>query len=510
MLTSSGGHYLPPDFLQPLPTTLDAKNSPLALLAQTCSSIGKDTAPTKSIIPPLEKKKENSGSEKSNSSLVDGRKSSPSGHLESGRQSQERSKSNSSENKDVSYYVPKTDSPEDKRSRSESPHAANLQKSGGSCTNTTSVITKPISSSTQDACKTDKSNQRPARVGSPDQLQKDSPPPKMHRSRSPTPVYASAADFKLSDYHPHSIYSGLSNPHLAHTGLSLGSHGFPMDAMSAHGYPSPYSVQNGLSFSHASALEAHAALKSAMPSLSPYVQYARMRNQSGATTLVPICRDPYCTHCQLSIQNSHLSSTCSAPGCTQCAHEKSLQSLSALGLAGANPSHFLQPGSLTGGLPSAAAGLSSLHSLSSFYSQSLLAQQGLPYACNWVSGNDYCGKRFTTSEELLHHLRTHTSGMDSALPQYGPFGLFQGFGDYSALHGYLGSAAGNLSPGSLRRMYPTSVSPLASSTLHSTRYHPYKSALPSMPSGLPSGQSLSSIGPHYNIYGQRIGAAIVP
>ena len=35
---------------------LDAKKSPLALLAQTCSSIGKDTNPSKPIIPPIDKK----------------------------------------------------------------------------------------------------------------------------------------------------------------------------------------------------------------------------------------------------------------------------------------------------------------------------------------------------------------------------------------------------------------------------------------------------------------------
>jgi hypothetical protein len=68
---------------------------------------------------------------------------------------------------------------------------------------------------------------------------------------------------------------------------------------------------------------------------SPFVSYARVRTPSGATTLVPVCRDPYCTHCQLTVQNSHLSATCTAVGCAQCAHEKSLHNLS-MGLHGSS------------------------------------------------------------------------------------------------------------------------------------------------------------------------------
>ena len=36
-------------------------------------------------------------------------------------------------------------------------------------------------------------------------------------------------------------------------------------------------------------------------------------------------------------------------------------------------------------------------------------QQGGPYICNWMAGRDYCGKRYTSAEELLVHLKTHTS-----------------------------------------------------------------------------------------------------
>jgi len=53
MLTAHSGHLLHPEYLQPLTSApvsieLDAKKSPLALLAQTCSQIGKPDPPSSS------------------------------------------------------------------------------------------------------------------------------------------------------------------------------------------------------------------------------------------------------------------------------------------------------------------------------------------------------------------------------------------------------------------------------------------------------------------------------
>ena len=36
------------------------------------------------------------------------------------------------------------------------------------------------------------------------------------------------------------------------------------------------------------------------------------------------------------------------------------------------------------------------------------ADEASPYVCNWVAGSKHCGKSFATSEDLFQHLRTHT------------------------------------------------------------------------------------------------------
>lgn len=36
------------------------------------------------------------------------------------------------------------------------------------------------------------------------------------------------------------------------------------------------------------------------------------------------------------------------------------------------------------------------------------ADEASPYVCNWVAGSKHCGKSFSTSEDLFQHLRTHT------------------------------------------------------------------------------------------------------
>lgn len=519
ILTPSVAQYLHPDYLQPLPTTLDAKKSPLALLAQTCSSIGKDPSPTKSIIPPLEKKDGDKSSEKPGS--VESRKSPASGSKDTGRDSASKPGFRSIPPKEIPPLVPiSTSSPSSKGSSSPEPKKS---EKIAETTTVTSSVTRPVSSTgTSHAASTSSTR---STSSAPVEREHD-----RDRERERDRHRDSGSEGKLSSRASpdhHISKPSLSHPHLGlacfgsggipHPGLSMYGHGLGLDpatASSAYASSLAAAAHSGynLSASAAAALVAqNAALK---PGLSPYVSYARVRTPSGATTLVPVCRDPYCTNCQLTLQNAHISSTCTAPGCAQCAHEKSLQSLSALGMAGASSLSMLPQFSISSSLPSVPSGLSAYPGLtSSLYAQSLLSSasgQGMPYVCNWVSGSDYCGKRFTTSEELLQHLRSHTSSADSvaSLAGYASFGLPPPFG-LSGYPSHIPPAHGGLSPNSLRRAYPTIPSPL-SSVLNGSRYHPYKSSLTGL-QALQPGQTLTSAGPYYSpysIYGQRVGAAV--
>lgn len=247
-----------------------------------------------------------------------------------------------------------------------------------------------------------------------------------------------------------------SYPKTSSAGMSMTSTASPF--FSAYGAPGlPYPMD----FMTASALMSphHAMLKAA--SINPYLNYAsRIKLPSGNAELINGCRDPFCTGCSLT---QHPVGKCSS-GCTQCDHTVS------------KSSYVHQMAAATYAHAQLAA---------------LAAASQMPYVCNWIAGDAaYCGKRFGTSDELLQHLRTHTSSMPESM---------------------LNSATAGLPPTHplFQRTYPTPpLSPLSSS-----RYHPYtKSSL--MPPGMPPSLAGLPI-PHPSLaqyfspymYGPRLGAS---
>lgn len=198
-----------------------------------------------------------------------------------------------------------------------------------------------------------------------------------------------------------------------------------------------------------------------------------------------LCRDPYC----LSYPSmSHLGGS----NCNSCIHDPSSTLKSNFPLVyPSHPLHSLNQSSLS----------SSVSSLSHpLYTYGfMLPNDPLPHACNWVSAGGPCDKRFTTSEELLAHLRTHTVlpvGMDSKLLSGSSSGP-------SSCHLHLPHQS---SPGPMQSSLPLRAPP----SLGLARYHPYsKVHLPPGPPSLSlhSLPSTSPYYPHYALYGQRLGSA---
>lgn len=420
-----------------------------------------------------------------------------------GRKSNESHRSSAP--KDIPNFYPiSTSSPKPERTHMDTSRPKDEKKPSEHDSKSSPVSNRPSSTSSTGysglKSNPDKASPRPKTSDHPkDNRSKFSPQPKSQRSDSPVRKDNSPIQ---ETKHPHSLYPGLPYGPYSYPGLGYPPGAFQpsAEALAAAGYPYGLSAQSGYNLASAHALAAHqAAMKSSSSAaaLSQYLQYAsRMR----APPAVSGCKDPYCTNCLASgvpPPGSHMSQ-CTSPGCSQCAHEKALHGL--FGLPGS--SHLHSP---LNAPSSASLGLSHLHSL---YAQNLLSQQGQQHVCNWMMGSDYCGKRFNSSEELLQHLRTHTSGGEPGLSAYSSIGLnIPSPGDVPGLPTYISSA----SPGDVRRMYPTSLSPLSGSSL-SSRYHPYKT-LASVPPGVPSHQPLSTLGPYYspfNLYGQRIGSAAVP
>ena len=109
----------------------------------------------------------------------------------------------------------------------------------------------------------------------------------------------------------------------------------------------------------------------------------------GSATSSSLCRDPYCKDptCPTAVYNAYIASARLRlpPGYMDLVEAHKMASL----------------GAATSTTPT---------------SISASLGPGGPYICNWMNGREYCGKRYSSAEELLVHLKTHTNLSTSDMP----------------------------------------------------------------------------------------------
>ena len=528
---------------------MDAKQSPLALLALTCNSIGKEVSSKPS--PPLSQSTDKKDTPKDSKDVSKNAQKLKDGNLRP--DSKERSDVSLTKSSSLNKVSSSHKSAVSPSKASRDNHVlATSSRSGQSSSSgrersrspidrrSTSPVSRPTSSTNHHqkransgGCELpDSYPAKVSRIGEDGNRKTSniSPYPSRPKSqqRAPSPFSSAAAA---------ALASGLRSEHGA-LGSAAAAAAAAAAGLSPFGYYPFGSHQLALDAAlYAASLSGrYSPGKSALPpppppsahslgGASPFVSYATVKTASGSSTLVPVCKDPYCAQCQVAIRAAQLMppSTC-PPGCVQCT-EKILAyasgglsaSAAAAGVYSTSPHHSSSatsfPSSVFHGHAFSPLGSASSHGGSS---------SGVhPFVCSWVLGGEYCGKKFASSEELLAHLRTHTSSSSAESLHHSPITppSLTGFPSLPlglmSSYAQLQSAYSALAQDSLRQpAYPRSLSP-ASLLSSASRFNPYK--LPSLlpPSVSGSGMlgnssslppSLSSLyAPYLSLYGQRLG-----
>ena len=487
---------LPNSMINFIALQLDAKNSPLALLAKTCSNIGKDDS-AKSIIPPIER----SDKRETSKSTSPGHRKSPHG----GGDDRDRVRSPESAATSDRFKLDSKDVHSPRRHDVMSPRKTNGELSPRHQQRRGSSPKSPQTSTSHN--KLDIKGSTDSKISlNCGSLSLEINHKESNSTSSSAHVTSSSSPTTSSSSYAYPFSSSAKLPSLPHHASLLSAY-YPHLAFPGYpGFPGVHPAALGAETAALLAAQRQKTESAAAPHVA--TSYNPVKTASGATTLVPVCSDPYCVSCKLAMQSAQLAAPPCGAGCTQCSRDKSLHGLHAS----------------LGSAYQSALGLPGLHSLGSLYghghhsSGSLSAHSNQPYVCSWMSGTNYCGERFSTSEELMTHLRTHTTSLEqsalhSGLSAYSPSAL----AGLSHLYPSLPSNTGSLSPTSLSR-YPRSLSP---SSLLAARYHPYLkpgSLPPALPTSLSSAlpgvhpASLSSAYPslYPSLHASRFGSALVP
>ncbi|KAJ3607670.1 hypothetical protein NHX12_024721 [Muraenolepis orangiensis] len=494
MLAARAGHLLHPEYLQPLPSTpispieLDAKKSPLALLAQTCSQIGKPDPPSSSKL----------SSVATNGSSDKETKSGPLKMSDIGADDKSSFKpyAKTSDKKDSSGglggdktgfrvpsatcqpFTPRTGSPSSCTSVSPLPSDSkpgekeDKKDSDGNKNNNNNNNTTENNNSGSHRINSDAHQQHQEHTSGSKTVTSDS------ICVTSSSVLGSGLVAPVSPYKPgHSVYP------LQHAGMS-----YPGSLAGAYAsYHQPF-LPHGMSLDHA---KSSSQLLSAQfaSSLGCSKGGSPLSGASPPSLMsASLCRDPYCLsyHCA-----SHLTAASNA----NCSHESAAANALKSGYPLMYPTHPLHA-------VHTSAPTFTGHPLYPY--GFMLPNDPLPHVCNWVSANGPCDKRFSSSEELLGHLRTHTAfaGADKLISGYPGSSSLANAAAAAAMACHMHNMPPNGSPGN----------PLTLRSPHhplglSGRYHPYsKSPLPTggpVPVPAAAGAYYSP----YALYGQRLTTA---
>ncbi|XP_069773571.1 zinc finger protein 703-A-like [Narcine bancroftii] len=458
-LSMLSAHILHSDYMQPVsatplsPIELDAKKSPLALLAQTCSQIGKpDPQPTSKLglVTPSEKDSPR-----------------PSTCLKLGEAALE----------DKSSFKPYSKLGEAK----DASEKAGFRLPGGSSQAfparppSLPTVSSPALGEVKAGEKEEKkeAEAKVCRNHSPSEPTHCRPASEItHHRDTPTGAKGEAAASLVPGHvAPVSPYKpGPSVYPLPPS--SMGYHGSIVGAYSS-AYPSQFiggvEPKSGLVGS---------PLSGAVGCPVPAGKSANSSPLTGASPpsfIQGLCRDPYCLAYHSA---SHLGGNCSS-----CLHDQPSLKTGYPLVYSPHPLHS----SVLGTSSTPPLGTHPLYTYGF-----MLHGDPRPHVCNWVSAGGPCDKRFGTSEELLGHLRTHTAlpGAEKLLAHY-PSPASCG------LHLPQGP------PGS-----PNGLALRSPHTLALGRYHPYSKNHLATPTS--SVLSMSAASPYYSpyaLYGQQLTSA---
>ncbi|KRX93029.1 Zinc finger protein Noc [Trichinella pseudospiralis] len=114
-------------------------------------------------------------------------------------------------------------------------------------------------------------------------------------------------------------------------------------------------------------------------------------------------------------------------------------------------------------------------------------QQQQSYVCNWMTGDQYCGKRFASGDELLQHLRSHAThdALKTAPSNSSPTIVASSSSSSSSASSASASASALLTRTLCQQQNA------AASYLSSLRFHPYTKILSSAAAALPVASPLA-------------------